>query len=237
MATSNQLAPAAGAVRFRTKREAAYAALRDAIQSGRLAPGERLIISRLANELELSDVPVREALFQLEAEGLILNRPHVGSIVAEINAKDVLDVYLVSAIVEGAAAAWAVPHLTDEELVSLDHLLQAMDEAVAAGDLDGFATHDLAFHRALYLRCPSEHLLAIIDELWSTKERARTAFPARARGTASQREHRAIMVAVRARDPVAAERQIRDHLTTAAHTRSGQIEGRSAHFRSDADPG
>ncbi len=236
MTAANRLEPAGRSVRFRTKREVAYAALRNAIQSGRLAPGERLIISRLANELELSDVPVREALFQLEAEGLVFNRPHVGSIVAEIDAKDVLDVYMVSAIVEGAAAAWAVAHLTDEDLAALDHLLQAMDEAVAAGDLDAFAAHDRAFHRALYRRSPSERLLAIIDELWNTKERARTAFPARARGAESQREHRAIMAAVRARDPVAAERQMRDHLTTAAHTRSAQIEGRPAHHRSDADP-
>ena len=213
---------------YRTKRELAYAALREAIQEGRLRPGARLVISRLARELGLSDVPVREALFQLQAEGLVVGEPHVGATVAEIRAADVLDVYRLSAVVEGAAAGWAVPLLTEEDLHQLDRTLEAMDAAVANGDLAAFFGHDQAFHRALYARCPSPRLLALIEDLWRTKERVRTAFPARARGAESQREHRAVMAAVRAGDAPTVEGLVREHLTTAGRNRSAAVERVSA---------
>lgn len=104
-----------------------YDALRDAIQSGRLRAGDRLVISHIGLELGVSDVPVREALFQLEAEGLIDNEPHVGVTVAGLDALEVQDVYLASAIIESAAAALATPHMTDGDQQYLQTTLKALD--------------------------------------------------------------------------------------------------------------
>lgn len=209
---------------YRTKRELVYRALRDAIQTGRLRAGDRLVISRISSELGVSDVPVREALFQLEAEGLIHSEPHVGATVAGLDPVEVRDVYLASAIVEGAAAALAVPHITDGDRAHLQRTLDELDTAVIANDVKGLARLDQQLHRTLYARCPSAHLLMLVEQLWATKERLRTAYAARARGQASQLEHHAIVAAVERGDTRAVETLLRDHLQRAGIARSAALE-------------
>ncbi|MCY3896132.1 MAG: GntR family transcriptional regulator [Chloroflexi bacterium] len=223
------LQPTAG---YHTKREMVYGALRDAIQAGRLRAGDRLVISHIGSELGVSDVPVREALFQLEAEGLIDNEPHVGATVAGLDPLEVQDVYLASAIVEGAAAALAIPNMSTSDHRQLEETLTALDAVVASNDVEELARLDQHLHRTLYAHCPSAHLLMLVEQLWATKERVRTAYPTRARGRASQREHRAIVAAVTRGDATSAEALIRDHLRRAGIARSaalesqGQVSGR-----------
>ncbi len=211
-------------VRFRTKRELAYGAIREAILSGRLKPGDRLVINRLARDLDLSDVPVREAMVQLESEGLLATEPHVGATVAAMDPDDVLDVYLIGSVLEGAAARWATPELTDKDLTRLAEQLDAMDASVADGDLDAFARQDREFHRLIVRRCPSARLVQLIEDLWSTKEQLRTAYPVRARGAATQEENRVILDALKRRDAEAAERLMREHLEAAGRNRAQALE-------------
>ncbi|MCY3749143.1 MAG: GntR family transcriptional regulator [Chloroflexi bacterium] len=208
---------------YRTKRELVYGALRDAIQAGRLRAGERLVIHAIASELGVSDVPVREALFQLEAEGLIDNQPHVGATVAGLDPDEVRDVYLASSIVEGATAALAVPHMTSRDQRHLQATLEHMDAAIEVNDVEELARLDQDFHRTLYARCPSAQLLELVEQLWGTKERVRTTYPTRARGRASQREHRAIVSAVQRADSTGVEALIRDHLRRAGAARSATL--------------
>lgn len=221
---SRRVRPAAGSLRparaYRTKRELAYGSLREAIQSGRLRAGDRLIIHHISAELGVSDVPVREALFQLEAEGLIENEPHVGATVAGLDAAEVRDVYVASAVVEGAAAALAVPNMSGADHQRLRETLDELDAAVKDGNVDNLAGLDQQLHRTLYARCPSAHLLQLVEQLWSTKERVRTAYPVRARSRASQLEHHAIVTAVTHGDANAVETLIRDHLRRAGIARS-----------------
>ena len=222
--------PPPGALRpvgaFRTKRELVYSALRDAIQSGRLRAGDRLVIHNIAAELGVSDVPVREALFQLEAEGLIDNEPHVGATVAGLDPAEVRDVYLASSIVEAATAALAVPHMTGSDHRHLQATLKHLDAASKSNDVKALARLDQEFHRTLYARCPSAQLLILVEQLWATKERVRTSYPARARGQASQLEHRAIAEAVTRGDTHAVETLVRDHLQRAGKARSASLESR-----------
>ena len=225
---SRRTRPAPGILRtsatYHTKRELVYRALREAIQSGRLRAGDRLVISHIASELGVSDVPVREALFQLEAEGLIDNEPHVGATVAGLDPAEVRDMYLASSIVEGATAALAVPHMTAKDHRQLQETLANLDAAVESDDAEALARLDQEIHRRLYARCPSAQLLTLVEQLWATKERVRTAYPARGRGRASQREHRAIVAAVQAGDTSGVEALIRDHLQRAGAARSAALE-------------
>ena len=185
---SRRTRPAPGSLRptavYHTKRELVYGALRDAIQAGRLRAGDRLVISHIGSELGVSDVPVREALFQLEAEGLIDNQPHVGATVAGLDPLSTDD---------------------DERLAYLDQEL----------------------HRALYARCPSAHLLMLVEELWATKARVRTAYPVRTRSEAAQQEHRAIVAAVNRGDAASVEALTRDHLRRAGIARSAAMESQA----------
>lgn len=220
--------PAPGTLRpagaYRTKRELVYDALRDAIQSGRLRPADRLVIHRISSELGVSDVPVREALFQLEAEGLIDNKPHVGARVAGLDPAEVRDVYLASSIVEGATAALAIEHMTSSDRQHLRATLEKLDAAIEANEVEALARLDQEFHHTLYARCPSARLLTLVEQLWATKERVRTAYPARARGRLSQREHRAIVAAVERSDTSEVETLVRDHLQLAGVARSAALE-------------
>ncbi|MYD94514.1 MAG: GntR family transcriptional regulator [Chloroflexi bacterium] len=221
---SRRMRPAPGSLRpaaaYHTKRELVYGALRDAIQAGRLRAGDRLVISHIGSELGVSDVPVREALFQLEAEGLIDNEPHVGATVAGLDSLEVQDVYLASAIVEGAAAALATPHMTDDDRQYLQTTLEELDAAVSTNDDERVAYLDQELHRALYARCPSAHLLLLVEELWATKARVRTAYPVRTRSKAAQQEHRAIVAAANRGDAASVEALTRDHLRRAGIARS-----------------
>ena len=212
---------------YRTKRELVYGALRDAIQSGRLRAGDRLVIHNIGSELGVSDVPVREALFQLEAEGLIDNEPHVGATVAGLDPSEVRDVYLASSIVEGATAALAVPHMTDGDHRHLAETLENLDAATDASDGETIARLDQELHRRLYAGCPSARLLMLVEQLWATKERVRTAYPARGRGQASQLEHRAIVAAVQRGDTTDVETLVREHLQRAGMARSAALEARN----------
>ncbi len=211
-------------VRFRTKRELAYEAIRKAILSARLKPGDRLVINRIARDLDLSDVPVREAMVKLESEGLLATEPHVGATVAAMNPDDVLDVYLIGSVLEGAAARWATPELTDKDLTHLAQQLDAMDASIANGDLDAFARQDREFHRLIVRRCPSERLVQLIEELWGTKEQLRTVYPVRSRGAATQRENRAILRALKRRDAESAEGLMRAHLEAAGRNRAQALD-------------
>ena len=223
--------PAPGTLRplgaYRTKRELVYGALRDAIQASRLRAGDRLVIHRISSELGVSDVPVREALFQLEAEGLIDNEPHVGATVAGLDPAEVRDVYVASAIIEGAAAALAVPHMTHDDHQHLQATLEQLDAAIATDDVEALGRLDQELHRTLYQRCPSAHLLLLVEQLWATKERVRTANPARARGRASQQEHRAITAAVTEGDTAGVESLVRDHLRRAGAARAAALESQA----------
>lgn len=225
---SRRTRPAPGSLRpagtYRTKRELVYDALRDAIQAGRLQAGDRLVISHIGSELGVSDVPVREALFQLEAEGLIDNEPHVGATVAGLDPVEVRDVYLASSIVEGAAAALAVPRMTNGDRQHLQATLAELDAAIEANDVEALARLDQEFHHTLYARCPSARLLTLVEQLWATKERVRTAYPTRSRGRTSQREHRAIVAAAERADTTEVEALVRNHLQLAGAARSAALE-------------
>ena len=89
-------------VRFRTKQEYVYQSLRGAIMRGELAPGQRLVIDEIGRQLQVSAIPIREALQLLQSEGLVLGAPHVGATVAPISEDEVHEVF---AIMEGLETA------------------------------------------------------------------------------------------------------------------------------------
>ena len=93
--------------------------LEQAILNGNFAPGDSLIEQRLSAELGVSRTPVREALRQLELEGLVKTVPNKGAVVIGVSAKDILDIYSIRMKIEALAARWAATNITDEELDAL----------------------------------------------------------------------------------------------------------------------
>ena len=104
------------ATAYRTMKEIAYEAIREAILSGRFLPGQRLVADELAQEFGTSRMPIREALQRLENAGLVSITPHRGAVVSELSEQEIVEIYHIRAVLEGLAARLAAPHLAPRRL-------------------------------------------------------------------------------------------------------------------------
>lgn len=150
-----------------------YQSLREWIIDGRYPAGTPLRLQRLAEELGVSFIPVREALRLLEAERLVRTVPNQGARVAELSMEDLVDAYQTRIALEADALRRACPLLDDETLGAIEETKDEMVRAFESGDdTTGFELHR-AVHFALYERSGSPWLLHLIEILWSHTERYR----------------------------------------------------------------
>lgn len=180
------------------------------IYDGSLQPGERLRELAIAEEFGTSQTPVREALRELEALRLVHSEAYKGTRVREITAREMTEVYLVRAILEQRAAELAGPRLEN----NVEPLGQAVDricESAAEGDVDGYARHNLDFHRQIVVAADNMVLLQTWDSLrFEAKIRINLIrkMPSIVDRAA---EHRPIVAALRRGDGDAAGRLLREH--------------------------
>jgi len=149
-----------------SKSERAYEAIRLRIANGTYGSGYRLVIDQLASELDISPVPVREAIRRLEAEGYITFRRNVGAQVASVDMHEYAAVMEVLALLEAAATALAVPHLSLGDIEQARARNEYMRKSLAAFDPLAFTRANHEFHQVLYSRCPNSHLCGFIDREW-----------------------------------------------------------------------
>jgi GntR family transcriptional regulator of gluconate operon len=136
-------------VRHRSLREAALSAIRQAILRGDLKPGQRLVETDVAEQMGMSRAPVREALRQLETEGLVVSEPHRGTFVAELSAADLWEIYTLRAAIESLAVRIVTEKASAETLVQLQQIVADMAQAAREGDLARLAALDMSFHEML----------------------------------------------------------------------------------------
>ncbi|WP_171211236.1 GntR family transcriptional regulator [Ruegeria sp. HKCCA5426] len=202
----------------------AYQSLLDEIRAGALLPGDRLREIELSERLGVSRTPVREAIRQLEADGLVTHVPRLGATVRSLDYAEVMELYEMRAVLEGTAARLAARAASDIELDELDVLNDRLAEAGTGPDavrinkifhatlLDAaknrFLTKStLSLQKALLILGPSQ----LLDS-----ERAASAVA----------EHRRIMVALKARDGAAAESEMRAHIQAAQRMRIRALQER-----------
>lgn len=186
---------------YKTKTEAVYEALRESIISGELPPGKRLVIRDLANELDVSEIPVREALRRLETEGLIESTPYVGAVVSAPSIKDLQDIMAIRGALEALAAELSGPNLTGADIERLLEIASEMERCVDAERFWEYSKHDREFHSLLYSKCGNEKLLKAIEDLWTQSERARAIFNVVALSARqSLDEHRAMLDCLASQD-------------------------------------
>lgn len=183
-------------------RDRAYHDLRYRILTGRLAPGTTLLETELAALLSLSRTPVREAVIKLEEEGLVEVRPRHGVTVKALSLQDfghILNVF--SALEVRAVELAATRGLTEPEALALARMLDQMEAATAAGDITRWSDVDDEFHAAIVALCGNQRLQDAISAFWGQQYRARLMIlPLRPLPEDSDREHRAILAALRAGD-------------------------------------
>ena len=151
-----------------SKLSRAYNYLKQQISTGRFVPGYRLVLGSIARDLDMSVVPVREAIRLLEAEGLVTFEHNVGAQVALINADEYISTYNALTVVESAAIALAAEYLTTGDLLRAREINERMRRGVHdLFDAHGFTQLNAEFHRVLYSVCPNEDLLDFVNRCWS----------------------------------------------------------------------
>lgn len=180
-----------------TKADQVYRRLKSAILQGEAVPGEKLVVSQLAQMFHTSTIPVREAISRLEAEDLITVIAHTGIYVKDIDAERLKEIYPVRGILEGYAVRLAATRVTQADLDRLEAMLGEMDDAARTRDFALMGQINYEFHMTIYRISGNESLVRLIDDLWQKTIMARIVFkltPRRA--TVSNREHRRILQAL-----------------------------------------
>jgi DNA-binding GntR family transcriptional regulator len=181
-----------------TKSTHIYEILKQDIYDGRLKPGHRLIISKVADAYGTSEIPVREAINRLQAEGLLTIIPHTGIYVTEIETEHLEKLYPVRGVLEAYATRLATPHLTSRDFDYLSRLIEGMDEVIEQEDYPEMGRLNREFHMTIYRASGNEPLIRMIDELWGKTTRVRGIFGLMPQIAArSNRQHKEILEALK----------------------------------------
>ncbi len=199
--------------------------MRAAIFNGYYKPGEWLRQERLAQDLGVSQMPVREALKELAAEGLIEHVPYRGARVLVFSIDDILDLYSHRAFLESRAAFAAAEVITDEELAVIKDLKAEVEKHGAPEAVVKYRELNRQFHQHIYLASKREYLIRTLNQMWATfptmliANFAATAVqPLPERDSVDVEEHRNIVSALETHDALAAEQAMKKHiLVTADH--------------------
>lgn len=195
----------------RTAHQFARETLRRAILSGALVGGTRLVQADIAAQLKVSTTPVREALRDLAADGLILFDPHRGAIVHELDVSELVEVYEIRQALEPLAIRKATGHLSDDELDTAAALQARMDRETDPG---AWADLNWQFHALLERAANSPRLLSVVKSMQDTAAiyvgHSLKVEPERI--AEGNREHRELLDALRRRDADSAAAILRAHL-------------------------
>ncbi|PJF08045.1 GntR family transcriptional regulator [Pseudorhodobacter sp. MZDSW-24AT] len=204
--------------------QGAYRRLLDEIRNGTLAPGARLRETDLADRLGISRTPVREAIRQLETDGLVIHLPRQGATIRSLDHAEVVELYEMRAVLEGTAARLAARAASDIELAELAALNAELDRAPV-----GDAARELnrVFHRTLIDAARNRFLIKSMSALQKTLlilGPTTLGDPDRARRAVT--EHAAVLAALQTRDGAGAEAAMRAHVEAALSARIRGMRGR-----------
>jgi len=198
---------------YKPLREVIFNTLKEAIITGELKPGERLMEVQLAEKMGVSRTPVREAIRKLELEGLVTMIPRKGAHVGEISVKDIMDVLEVRASLDGLATSLAAERITESELKDLKHVLTQFTSYVEKENIQGSIKKDVEFHDIIYRACRNEKLLQIIGNLQEQFHRFRVMFLKDLKSPKELiQEHVDIYDAILSKDPERARKAAQQHI-------------------------
>jgi DNA-binding GntR family transcriptional regulator len=204
---------------FSPVREEVFNRLRQAILTGELQPGTRLVERELASQLGVSRTPVREAFRKLELEGLVAQNGRRTLVVTHFSHRDVQEIFQIRAALEGLAAEMASRNAQPRHLVRFAHLLEEMRRAVASRDMRALGRLNDRFNEVLYDAAGSQRLSQLLGTLRESVSRfTRMSYDVPGRGVEAMAEHEAIVAAIRARDPEAARRAAVEHVRRSERT-------------------
>lgn len=187
--------------------------LREDILAGKYHENEELKENTLGLELGVSRTPVREALRQLELEGLVTMIPNKGAYVTGITSKDIHDIYMIRSYLEGLCAKWACENITEAQIEALDEVLYLSDFHARRSHYEQLVELDNKFHDLVYKASGSKILNHVLSDFHHYVERIRKiTLAAPTRASQSSKEHADILDAIRKRDGELAEALAHEHI-------------------------
>lgn len=161
---------------YYTKSEYVYNVIKEDILSGRYASGEKIVIRSIAERLNTSDIPVREAMRKLQADNLVNMVPHVGATVTCVSTQEIKEAVIIRKLLEPIAGKLAVERLNEEKKNILRNLIDRMNECIKNGDDKLYGRLNKEFHLTIYEECGNNTLYNIIKDLMEKTERTRAIF-------------------------------------------------------------
>lgn len=150
--------------------------LREDLLTRSLLPGQQIVQEALAERYGVSRVPLREALKELEADGLVTHEPHRGYFVTELNAAEMAEVYTIRALLEAEAIRRACQRLSDADLTHIDELRKAFEYSLSHSDLESISSANRAFHFAIFDACGLPRLVRLLRTLWDATDAYRSLY-------------------------------------------------------------
>lgn len=193
--------------------EVVFEYLRSSILNGDLKPGERLMEIQLAEQLGVSRTPVREAIRKLEKEKFVEMIPRKGAYVADLTAKDILDVLEIRTILEGFASSLAAIRMTDEEVDALEQTLIDFNEFLEDLDRPGMIEKDNQFHDMIFEATRNNKLIEIVQDLHDQFQRFRLIYFNEFDNFYDLRDwHQKIFDAIKVKDEASARHYAEEHI-------------------------
>ena len=187
--------------------------IREDILNGKYQANEELKEKSIGEERGVSRTPVREALRQLELEGLVHIIPNKGAFVENVTLKDIKDIYEIRSLLEGLCARWAANNITKEQLEELEETVFLSDFHFSKENWDQMVELDNRFHEIVYEACGSKELTRVLRDYHHYLQRIRKiTLEQKTRARASMDEHCKIAEALKARDAAEAERCASIHI-------------------------
>jgi DNA-binding GntR family transcriptional regulator len=159
-----------------SKPDRAYDTVRRRVIDGTYPPGQRIVLPTVAAELEMSSVPVREALRRLEAEGLVEFTRWAGARVAAFDERQLGEAIQAAALLEGQIALLAAPRLRRLDTAAMRRENRRLRAAEAAGDLTSARDSDRSFHAVVHDRCPNRMLVMLVQIAYTRMDTLRNVF-------------------------------------------------------------
>lgn len=197
----------------------AYEAVRDAIEHGRLAPGDRISEYKTADWLNISRTPAREGLLRLQAEGLLTHHPRRGLVVASIDGEALKEVFVAREVLERALAGLAARNGSGPDLDALVRLVDEEPELIE--DRERMYQHNKTFHGAIRKAAHNRYLkkfITTLDDIVAADRRG-SSLVDMDRRRAVLKEHKALAEAIAARDVARAEDLASEHIRNAYEAR------------------
>lgn len=187
--------------------------IREDILAGNYREKDELREAAISKELGVSRTPVREALRQLELEGLVSIIPNKGAYVNGITSKDIYDIYVIRSYLEGLCAKWACKHITKEQIEEMEESIYLSGFHIRKEHWEQIYELDNRFHLSLYKACGSKILEHILSDYHHYVERVRkNTLSSQERARTASEEHKAILEAVINKDEELAERLANEHI-------------------------